>query len=97
MFHNYYTYNELNQIVAFRSINYLENNIVMSDNNYQFNFDAYGNITSAVITKNYMNKRTDTSTIICQNQYDARNRLIARTAIYSGSGLTYSYVYEYHN
>ena len=97
MFQNFYTYNELNQIVAFRSITYLENNSVMSDNSYQFNFDANRNITSAVITKNYMNKRTDTSTITCQNQYDALNRLIARTAVYSDSGLTYSYIYKYHN
>lgn len=97
MFQNFYTYNELNQIVAFRCITYLENNNVMSDNSYQFTFDTYGNIASAIITKNYMNKRTDTSTILCQNQYDALNRIVARTAIYSGSGSTYSYVYEYHN
>lgn len=97
MFQNFYTYNELTQLVAFRSITYQENNSIMSDTSYQFNFDTYGNIASAVITKNYMNKRTDTSTILCQNQYDALNRLVARTAIYSGSGLTYSYIYEYHN
>lgn len=97
LFHNFYTYNELNQIAVFRSIYYLDSNQVMSDDTYHFNYDTYGNIASAVITKNYMNKRTDTSTILCQNQYDALNRLIARTAIYSGSGSTYSYIYEYYN
>lgn len=97
MFQNFYTYDEQNKLVAFRNINYLENNVVMSDNSYQFSFDTYGNITSAVVVKNYMNKRTDTSTILCQNQYDSLNRIIARTVVYSGSGLTYSYIYEYHN
>lgn len=96
-FQNFYTYNEQNQIATFRSITYLENNAIMSDKHYQFTYDAHGNIASAVITKNYTNKRTDTSTIICQNQYDALNRLIARTAVYSGSGSTYSYIYEYYN